>query len=129
VAERGAASSRRARVGRDARRQDALSTYLSESGARNLDRLIYERVRLGIVSALAVNSTLSFTELKRLLQTSDGNLSTHARKLEEAGYITCRKAFEDRVPKTDYSLTPKGRQALERHLSHMEALIRATREG
>ena len=93
-----------------------------------LDRLIHERMRLAIVSALAVNESLSFNELKRLLETTDGNLSVHARKLEEAGYIVCTKTFEGRVPRTDYRLSDAGRRALERYLSHMEALIRATRE-
>ena len=93
-----------------------------------LDRLIHERLRLGIVSALAVNDSLSFNDLKRLMKTTDGNLSVHARKLEEAHYITCNKSFEGRVPKTSYALTPAGRRALERYLDHMEALIRATRE-
>ena len=95
--------------------------------APELDGLIHERMRLGIVSALAVEDTLSFTELKALLQASDGNLSVHARKLEDAGYVSCRKGFEGRVPRTDYSLTATGRQALARYLDHMEALIRATR--
>ena len=95
----------------------------------DLDRLIHERMRLGIVSALAVNDHLSFNELKRLLKTTDGNLSVHARKLEEAGYIACEKYFEGRIPKTDYRLTPPGRRALERYLNHMEAIIHATREG
>ena len=93
-----------------------------------LDRLIHERLRLGIVSALAVNDSLSFNDLKRLMDTSDGNLSVHARKLEEAHYITCHKSFEGRVPKTSYTLTAQGRRALERYLDHMEALIRATRD-
>lgn len=93
-----------------------------------LDRLIHERLRLGIVSALAVNDSLSFNDLKKLMNTTDGNLSVHARKLEEANYVTCHKSFEGRVPKTSYSLTPIGRRALERYLDHMEALIRATRE-
>jgi DNA-binding HxlR family transcriptional regulator len=97
--------------------------------ALDLDRLIHERMRLGIVSALAVNSHLSFNELKRLLKTTDGNLSVHARKLEDAGYIACEKFFEGRMPKTDYRLTPPGRRALERYLDHMEAIIQATREG
>lgn len=97
--------------------------------ALDLDRLIHERMRLGIVSALAVNDHLSFNELKRLLKTTDGNLSVHARKLEEAGYIACEKFFEGRMPKTDYRLTPSGRRALERYLDHMEAIIHATREG
>ena len=93
-----------------------------------LDRLIHERLRLGIVSALAVNDRLTFNDLKSLLQTTDGNLSVHARKLEEAEYITCTKSFEGRMPKTEYRLTALGRRALERYLDHMEALIRATRE-
>lgn len=94
-----------------------------------LDRLIHERIRLGIVSALAVNETLSFNDLKRLLETTDGNLSVHARKLEEAQYITCVKSFKGRVPKTEYHLTAIGRRALERYLDHLQALIRAMREG
>ena len=93
-----------------------------------LDRLIHERLRLGIVSALAVNDSLSFSDLKKLMKTTDGNLSVHARKLEEAEYITCTKSFEGRMPKTEYKLTATGRRALERYLDHMEALIRATRE-
>lgn len=97
--------------------------------AAELDRLIHERVRLGIVSALAVNAALSFNELKALLRTTDGNLSVHARKLEDAQYLTCTKSFEGRIPKTQYRLTAAGRRALERYLDHMEALIRATRQG
>jgi len=97
--------------------------------ALDLDRLIHERMRLGIVSALAVNDHLSFNDLKRLLKTTDGNLSVHARKLEDAGYIACEKYFEGRMPKTDYRLTTPGRRALERYLDHMEAIIQATREG
>jgi DNA-binding HxlR family transcriptional regulator len=93
-----------------------------------LDRLIHERIRLGIVSALAVNRSLTFNELKALLKTTDGNLSVHARKLEEADYILCTKSFDGRLPKTEYRLAPAGRRALERYLDHMEALIRATRE-
>lgn len=100
----------------------------SGKGALALDRLIHERLRLGIVSALAVNESLTFNELKRLMQTTDGNLSVHARKLEDAAYVTCRKSFEGRVPRTQYTITTKGRLALERYLDHMEALIRATRE-
>ena len=96
-------------------------------GPLELDRLIHERMRLAIVSALAVNQSLSFNELKRLLETTDGNLSVHARKLEEANYIVCTKSFEGRVPRTEYRLGPVGRRALERYLDHMEALIRATR--
>ena len=93
-----------------------------------LDRLIHERLRLGIVSALAVNDSLSFSDLKKLMKTTDGNLSVHARKLEETDYITCTKSFEGRMPKTKYRLTASGRRALERYLDHMEALIRATRD-
>ena len=98
------------------------------SAPLELDRLIHERMRLAIVSALAVNQSLSFNELKRLLDTTDGNLSVHARKLEEADYIICTKMFEGRVPRTEYRLSAVGRHALERYLDHMEALIRATRE-
>jgi DNA-binding HxlR family transcriptional regulator len=94
----------------------------------DVDRLIHERIRLGIVSALAVNDALSFNELKRLIRTTDGNLSVHARKLEEAGYITCSKFFQGRLPKTQYRLTAAGRRALERYLSDMEALIEAMRD-
>ncbi|KAF0239806.1 MAG: transcriptional regulator [bacterium] len=103
-------------------------TQSNDNGPMELDRLIHERLRLGIVSALAVNKSLSFNELKTLLKTSDGNLSVHARKLEEAEYITCEKYFEGRVPKTEYQLTPAGKEALERYLNHMEALIQAMRE-
>lgn len=94
-----------------------------------LDRLIHERIRLGIVSALAVNEALSFSDLKALLRTTDGNLSVHARKLEEAGYIACTKYFEARLPKTEYRLTAAGRRAFERYLNHMEALVKASRTG
>ena len=93
-----------------------------------LDRLIHERLRLGIVSALAVNSSLSFSDLKMVLNTSDGNLSVHARKLEEAGYIHCEKYFEGRLPHTEYNLTDLGKEALQRYLNHMEALIQTTRQ-
>jgi DNA-binding HxlR family transcriptional regulator len=95
----------------------------------DVDRLIHERIRLGIVSALAVNRSLTFSELKALLKTTDGNLSVHARRLEEAEYLTCTKSFDGRQPKTQYKLTAAGRRALERYLNHMEALIRATREA
>jgi DNA-binding MarR family transcriptional regulator len=97
-------------------------------GPLALDRLIHERIRLGILSALAATDALSFNDLKKLLDTTDGNLSVHARKLEEANYIACSKSFEGRVPKTEYSITPAGRRAFERYLDHMEALIRAARE-
>jgi DNA-binding HxlR family transcriptional regulator len=93
-----------------------------------LDRLIHERMRLGIVSALATNDSLSFNDLKRVLKTTDGNLSVHARKLEEAEYISCVKFFEGRVPRTEYRLTPKGRAALSEYLDQMEEWIRVTRE-
>ena len=95
----------------------------------DLDRLIHERLRLGIVSALAVNASLSFSDLKLILNTSDGNLSVHARKLEDAGYIHCEKSFEGRMPRTEYQLTSSGRNALEHYLNHMEALIQTTRQG
>ena len=102
-----------------------LTAVTGDAGAPlALDRVIHERVRLAIVSALAVHEMLSFNELKALLRTTDGNLSVHARKLEEAGYLACRKFFEGRVPKTEYRLTAAGRKALERYLAHMEALIK-----
>jgi DNA-binding HxlR family transcriptional regulator len=94
-----------------------------------LDRLIYERVRLGIMSALAMNEQLSFNELKSLFDVSDGNLSAHARKLEEAGYVVCKKSFESRRPKSEYRITPVGKKALLRYLEHIEAVIKATRRG
>ncbi len=96
--------------------------------ALSLDRLIHERTRLAIVSALAAGGSRSFADLKRLLQVTDGNLSVHARKLEDAGYVDCTKTFEKRMPKTEYKLTPAGRKALERYLNHMEALISAARK-
>lgn len=98
------------------------------ASAVELDRLIHERMRLGIVSALAVNESLTFNDLKRLMKTTDGNLSVHARKLEEARYIACTKSFDGRVPRTEYRLTAAGRRALERYLAHMEALIQAMRD-
>ena len=99
------------------------------SEALDLDRIIHERMRLAIVSALAVSPSLTFNELKRQLETTDGNLSVHARKLEDAGYVRCTKSFEGRTPRSDYELTGTGRQALQRYLAHMEALIKATRKG
>jgi DNA-binding HxlR family transcriptional regulator len=108
---------------------ESVKGHAAEESARALDRVIHERTRLGIVSALAVNASLSFNELKKLVGASDGNLSVHARKLEDAGYIACTKSFAGRLPKTEYRLTPAGRRELERYLNHMEALIRATREG
>jgi DNA-binding MarR family transcriptional regulator len=93
----------------------------------HLDRIIHEKLRLGLVSALAARGSMTFTELKHLLDTSDGNISVHARKLEEAGYITCEKSFEGRIPRTEYRITPAGRKALEQYLNHMEALVHAMR--
>lgn len=101
----------------------------SPAAAADLDRLIHERVRLAIVSALAVNESLTFNELKQLLNTTDGNLSVHARKLEEAEYVVCNKYFDGRMPRTEFRLTASGRRALERYLGHMESLIRAARGG
>ena len=116
------------RAKRAERPADAAVRSQAAARAEDLDRLIHERLRLGIVSALAVNNSLSFSDLKKLMRTTDGNLSVHARKLEEAEYIACTKSFEGRMPKTQYRLTPTGRKALERYLDHMEALISATRE-
>jgi DNA-binding HxlR family transcriptional regulator len=119
------------RVPRSRQREDSVAAVREqtrEAVSPNLDRLIHERIRLGIVSALAVNRSLTFNELKALLKTTDGNLSVHARKLEEANYIVCTKSFDGRLPKTEYRLAGAGRRALERYLNHMEALIRATRE-
>jgi DNA-binding MarR family transcriptional regulator len=120
---------RSARVPRPAPASPALQRIEGRGAslAPALDRLIHERLRLGIVSALAANDTLTFNELKDLLETSDGNLSVHARKLEDAGYLNCTKSFEGRLPRTAYRLTPAGRRALDRYLDHMEALIRASR--
>jgi DNA-binding HxlR family transcriptional regulator len=116
--ERGKGSQRLRGIKGDAARLEPLE----------LDRLIHERMRLAMVSALAVNQSLSFNELKRLLDTTDGNLSVHARKLEAANYIVCTKSFEGRMPRTEYKLSPVGRRALERYLDHMEALIHSTRD-
>lgn len=95
----------------------------AEKVSGELDRVIHERMRLGIISALAANEKLSFSDLKRLLNTTDGNISVHARKLEEAGYLSCQKSFRGRVPLTEYAITREGKRALERYLNHMEALI------
>ncbi len=111
-----------------ARQKPVADSEPVESSVPNLDRIIHERMRLGIVSALAVNETLTFNELKKLLQTSDGNLSVHARRLEDASYVECEKTFEGRMPKTEYRLTALGRKAFEHYLDHMEALIQAMRE-
>lgn len=110
-----------------AQRLKAVAGFLADPESGEADRLIYERIRLGIMSALSVNRSMSFSELKHLLKTTDGNLSRHARKLEDAGYLSCEKRFSERVPKTEYRLTPKGKRAFERHLEHMESLIQATR--
>lgn len=98
-----------------------------ETTIPDFDRLIHERTRLAIISALAVNATLTFNELKSILKTTDGNVSVHARKLEEAGYLTCKKSFEGRMPKTEYALTASGRKAFDKYIGHMEALVRAAR--
>ncbi len=113
-------------------RQPMTLAFIANASAKaaettELDRLIHERTRLAIISALAVNETMTFNDLKALLNTTDGNLSVHARKLEEAEYILCTKSFEGRIPKTEYQVTAAGRKALERYLNHMEALIQATR--
>lgn len=98
-----------------------------ETKIPDFDRLIHEKTRLAIVSALAVNPSVTFNEMKAILKTTDGNVSVHTRKLEEAGYLSCKKSFEGRIPKTEYSLTASGRRALEKYLQHMEALIKAAR--
>ena len=114
------------RVKRDAGNEPRATSH--EPSATSLDRVIHERMRLAIVSALAVNESLTFTDLKRLLETTDGNLSVHARKLEDARYIACEKSFVGRMPKTEFHLTAAGRKALEKYLAHMEALIKAIRD-
>ena len=127
-----ASTAHKERIERARERDSSLAAVrgsAQEAVSPDLDRLIHERIRLGIVSALAVNRSLTFNELKALLRTTDGNLSVHARKLEEADYIVCSKSFDGRLPKTEYRLTGSGKRALERYLNHMEALIRATREG
>ncbi|NLG62314.1 MAG: transcriptional regulator [Candidatus Cloacimonetes bacterium] len=124
------------RLGQERKRKTAHSTKRRLHGVRGqsltrsleLDRTIHERIRLGIVSALAVNESLTFNELKALLDTTDGNLSVHARKLEDASYITCTKTFDGRVPRTEYRLTESGRGALDEYIRHMEALIRSVRD-
>jgi DNA-binding HxlR family transcriptional regulator len=128
VANRQTARQRRAEDGRpQKKRLSDIPGPLAQAGTAQLDRLVHERIRLGILSGLAVGESRSFSELKHLLKTSDGNLSVHARKLEDAGYIACSKRFDGRLPRTEYQLTGKGRRALERYLDHMEALIRAMR--
>lgn len=109
------------------KRLRAVAGAVVESEADDSSRLLYDRIRLGLMSALSVNASMSFAELKELLGTTDGNLSKHARRLEDAGLIVCKKAFADRVPRTQFSLTPKGKRSFAQHLRHMEALIAATR--
>lgn len=129
MANSGAAPRRRADVGVPAARGlREVRGRETSAESRELDVLIHHRMRLGIVSALAANESLTFNELKALMRTTDGNLSVHARKLEEAQYVTCHKRFEGRRPRTEYRLTAAGRRALQRYLDHMEALIQATRD-
>jgi DNA-binding MarR family transcriptional regulator len=111
-----------------ARKEREIGAPVGATTAPKLDRLVHERLRLGILSALSVNESLTFTELKKLLETTDGNLSVHARKLEEAGYVSVTKSFDGRIPRSDFKITAAGRKALERYLDHMEALIQAMRE-
>ena len=111
-------------VEREAPRRQPVETKIPD-----FDRLIHEKTRLAIVSALAVNPTLTFNEMKAILETTDGNVSVHTRKLEEAGYVSCRKSFEGRMPKTEYALTASGRRALEKYLGHMESLIGAMKKS
>jgi DNA-binding HxlR family transcriptional regulator len=131
VAKHGAAPDERGRKPAPAEPRELRPVHgrAAESVPPTLDRLIHERLRLGIVSALAGTDSLSFNDLKKLMKTTDGNLSVHARKLEEAEYVTCTKSFEGRMPRTEYRLTPLGRRAFERYLDHMEAIIRSAREG
>ena len=128
AADRGALPRRPADPEPESAALGAVSGRGSEPGPLELDRLIHERVRLGIVSALAVNGSLTFTDLRDLLGTTDGNLSAHARRLEDAGYVVCNKSFEGRTPRTEYELTALGRRELTAYLDHMEAIIDATRQ-
>ena len=121
------AAARAVGASRQVREAQRLRIKTSRGAPPELDRLIHERIRLGMVSALAVNESLSFNDLKKLLKTTDGNLSVHARRLEEAEYVICEKYFVGRLPKTVYRLTPNGQRALERYLDHMEALIESMR--
>ena len=118
----------RGRGSRDGQGLRQVEGHGGVAGVPELDRLIHERMRLAIVSALAATDSLGFNELKKLVGATDGNLSVHARKLEDAGYVVCEKRFEGRVPKTEFTLTAAGREALERYVDHMEALIRAVRD-
>jgi len=130
VAREASQSQQRRELGSDARGRTRTRVVEAERPAvGELDRLIHERMRLGILSALAVNQSLTFNDLKQLLKTTDGNLSVHARKLEEASYVSCSKYFDGRVPRTEYRLTRQGRQALERYLDDMEAFIRSMRQS
>jgi DNA-binding MarR family transcriptional regulator len=124
VADRSAARRARPADAPPSKRLEATAGQDAAASSLELDRLIHERVRLAIVSALAVTPSLTFNDLKQILGTTDGNLSVHARKLEEAGYVTVTKSFAGRMPRTEYSLTPAGRSALERYVAHMEDLIR-----
>ena len=110
-------------------KQTAAIEKAAETVSNELDKLIHERMRLGIISALAANKSLTFNDLKSLLNTTDGNVSVHARKLEEAGYLTCEKSFNGRIPLTEYRITDAGREALNRYLNHMEALIKAMKNA
>jgi len=129
ISKRGTMESKPASRSRDGDRSSSKTVARPEPSSLELDRLIHERLRLGILSALAVNSSLTFNDLKKLLNTTDGNLSVHARKLEEAEYIACEKSFEGRMPKMEYRLTTAGRRALERYLDEMESLIQNTRSS
>ena len=126
--QRAEAGAPRAQASRGQSPRPARGRASGGRGGASLDKLIHHRIRLGIVSALAAVESLTFNEIKALLETTDGNLSVHARKLEEADYVTCTKSFDGRRPRTEYRLTPVGRRELTRYLSHMEALIRATRD-
>ena len=122
MAKQQALKREQAKAHTEEKRQRSVHANVPKS-MHEIDRLIHERLRLGIISALAVNDSLSFNELKHMVKTTDGNLSVHARKLEDAGYVHCSKSFAGRTPKTEYSLTSAGRKALERYLDHMEAVI------
>jgi DNA-binding MarR family transcriptional regulator len=126
-ADRAGKAPKRLKSSQDGQSLTGIPGYLVHDQGEDFDRLVHERVRLGVLSALAVNKSLSFADLKQLLKATDGNLSVHARKLEEAGYIACTKTFAKRLPRTEYQLSAKGRKALARYLDHMEALIHATR--
>jgi DNA-binding HxlR family transcriptional regulator len=128
VAKSSAARLETSPTARPSKTSKIVANQVVDRALPDFDRIIHERIRLGIVSGLAVNESLTFNELKKLLQTTDGNLSVHARRLEEAEYISCTKSFEGRMPKTEYRLTTRGKKMFEKYLSHMEALIHAIRE-